>query len=103
MKAENIGHEVGKRMDIKTAISEVVSLCELAESISHIEAGEFPEDILSDEFRAFISSLGSDQYYALLDLYLFDSIEGKCSMVEAIQKLVNSFSDEQIELYGKIC
>lgn len=30
------------------------------------------------------------------------SSEGKHSMAEAIQKLVNSFSGERIELYGKI-
>lgn len=30
------------------------------------------------------------------------SSDGKRSMAEAIQKLVNSFSVERIELYGKI-
>lgn len=30
------------------------------------------------------------------------SSDGKRSMAEAIQKLVNSFSGERIELYGKI-
>lgn len=31
-----------------------------------------------------------------------NSSEGKHGIAEAIQKLVNSFSGEQIELYGKI-
>lgn len=40
--------------------------------------------------------------YVSLGLNTENSSEGKRSMAEAIQKLVNSFSGERIELYGKI-
>ena len=40
--------------------------------------------------------------YVLPWLNTENSSEGKRSMAEAIQKLVNSFSGERIELYGKI-
>lgn len=40
--------------------------------------------------------------YVSLRLNTENSSEGKRSMAEAIQKLVNSFSGERIELYGKI-
>lgn len=40
--------------------------------------------------------------YVSLRLNTENSSECKRSMAEAIQKLVNSFSGERIELYGKI-
>ena len=40
--------------------------------------------------------------YVSLRLNTENSSEGKRIMAEAIQKLVNSFSGERIELYGKI-
>lgn len=53
----------------------------------------YPTELNARHFPLCYVSLGSKTA---------NSSEGKHSIAEAIQKLVNSFSSEQVELYGKI-
>lgn len=103
MQAKIAPGQKGKKKDIKTAISLTHHLYDVAQTMSHIEAGEFPEDILSPKFKAFISSLDIDQYGTLLGLYgQPDDMEDTGDWLERAQRLANSLTSEQLDLYSRI-
>lgn len=90
-------------MDMKTAISENYGLYSIAETMNHIEAGEFGDDILSPKFKAFVYSLDIDEYGALLDLLNADEDGDDASdWLERVQRFTDSLSDEQKELLNRI-